>query len=141
MGTERGETVRTLYKAPWVRTDHHSGRQVRVETAKSGAAGSPFSLVSVLICEVYETHFIPGHFISNTCAGRGSPGGRGWGWGAHSPTGGLGRHRDRVGGGGLGWLTPVAHRGSATLKRLKKGNCKIKWMFVGACNGISRIKT
>ena len=48
MGTERGETVRTLYKAPWVRTDHHSGRQVRVETAKSGAAGTPFSLVSVL---------------------------------------------------------------------------------------------
>ena len=26
MGAERGETVRTLYKAPWVRTDHHAGR-------------------------------------------------------------------------------------------------------------------
>ena len=26
MGTERGETVRTLDKTPWVRTDHHSGR-------------------------------------------------------------------------------------------------------------------
>ena len=26
MGTERGETVRTLHKAPWVRTDHHSSR-------------------------------------------------------------------------------------------------------------------
>ena len=26
MGTERGKTVRTLDKAPWVRTGHHSGR-------------------------------------------------------------------------------------------------------------------
>ena len=45
MGTERGETVRTLDKAPWVRTDHHSGRYVRFETAESGAGGegSPFS--------------------------------------------------------------------------------------------------
>ena len=49
MGTERGETGGTLYKAPWVRTDHHSGRQVRFETSKSGRR----EFLS-LICEVYD---------------------------------------------------------------------------------------
>ena len=62
MGTERGETVRTLDKAPWVRTDHHSGRYVRFETAKSGAGGGEGNPFSSQVCglEVYDQTRAPG---------------------------------------------------------------------------------
>ena len=98
MGTERGETVRTLYKAPargfvWTIT------QADRSDLRPPNRGRRAALVSVLDLWVYELLQI----IIKSCIKHV----RRAGLGARSPTGGSGRHRDRVGGGRLGWLTPV----------------------------------
>jgi len=78
MGTERGETVCTLDKAPWGRADHHSGRQ-------TGAGGRKMTPL-----------LFPLSTMRSTCAPGGAAG-----------AGGTQPDRDRVEGGRLGWLTPA----------------------------------
>ena len=71
MGTERGETVCTLDKAPWGRADHHSGRQ----TGAGGRKMTPFFLVT--FSSVYDAIINMSHVRLAGRPGRG----------AHSPTG------------------------------------------------------